>query len=116
MPEDLSRKRCVPCRGGVPPMEAGRARELMSAVPGWDLVDGETRIRRKLTFGSFPAAIEFVERVAGIAEYEGHHPDFKISYRNVDVVLYTHVIGGLHENDFIVASKINELLSDSDQG
>ena len=64
MPEDLSRKRCVPCRGGVQPMEAARARELMSAIPGWELVNGETRIRRKLTFSSFPAAIEFVERVA----------------------------------------------------
>ncbi len=65
---------------------------------------------------SFPAAIEFVERVAEIAEDEGHHPDFKISYRNVDVILYTHVIGGLHENDFIVAAKINDLVSGSDQG
>jgi len=115
MPNDLSQKQCVPCRGGIPPMEAARARGLMSAIPGWELV-GETRIRRKLTFGSFPAAIEFVERVAEIAESEGHHPDFKIKYRNVDVVLYTHVIGGLHENDFIVAAKINDLLGGSDQG
>ncbi len=116
MPNDLSQKRCTPCRGGVPPMEAARARELMSAIPGWELVGGETRIRRKLTFDSFPAAIEFVERVAEIAEDEGHHPDFKISYRNVDVILYTHVVGGLHENDFIVAAKINDLVSGSDQG
>ena len=96
-------------------MESARARKLMSAIPGWELVDDETRIRRKLTFGSFPAAIEFVERVAEVAEDEGHHPDFKISYRDVDVVLYTHVIGGLHENDFIVAAKVNDLLGGSDR-
>jgi len=97
-------------------MEAARARELMSAIPVWELVNGETRIRRRLTFSSFPAAIEFVERVAEIAEDEGHHPDFEISYRNVEVVLYTHVIEGLHENDFIVAAKINDLVGGSGQG
>jgi 4a-hydroxytetrahydrobiopterin dehydratase len=88
----------------------------MQEIPGWELIDDEARIRRKLTFASFPAAIEFVERVAEIAENEGHHPDFKVSYRSVDVVLYTHVISGLHENDFIVAAKINDLVGDSDQG
>jgi 4a-hydroxytetrahydrobiopterin dehydratase len=97
-------------------MDAAQARQLASAIPGWELTEDVTRIRRKLTFASFPAAIEFVERVAGVAEDEGHHPDFHISYRDVDVVLYTHVIGGLHENDFIVAAKINELVGDSGQG
>ncbi len=91
-------------------MEAMRARELLSVIPGWELVEGETRIRRRLTFESFQAAIEFVEHVAEIAEDEGHHPDFRISYRDVDVVLYTHVIGGLHENDYIMAAKINGLV------
>ena len=110
MHNDLTRKRCVPCLGGIAPMDVARARELLSAIPGWELVEGDTRIRRRLTFGSFPAAIEFVENVAEIAEDEGHHPDFWISYRNVDVVLYTHVIGGLHENDYIMAAKINELV------
>ena len=97
-------------------MEAARARELISAIPEWEMIEDATRIRRKLTFASFPAAIEFVERVAVIAEEEGHHPDFLISYRGVDVVLYTHVIGGLHENDFIVAAKIDRLVGDRDQG
>ena len=116
MPNDLAQKRCVPCRGGVVPLEADRARELLSAVPGWELIEDGTRIRRSLRFASFPTAIEFVERVAVIAEEEGHHPDFRVSYRDVDVILYTHVIGGLHENDFIVAAKINRLVDGPGQG
>ncbi len=107
--EDLTQKTCEPCRGGIPPMEADRARDYLESTPGWELIDDAHKIKRRFSFDGFPAAIEFVQRVAEIAEREGHHPDLHIRYSDVDVVLYTHKIDGLHENDFIVAAKVNEL-------
>ena len=107
--EQLAQKTCEPCRGGIPPMEAPRAREMLEETPGWDLADDATRIRRRFEFESFPQAIEFVQDVADLAEEQGHHPDFEISGSKVDIVLWTHAIDGLHENDFIMAAKINEL-------
>ena len=108
---ELKAKSCVPCRGGIPPLEPEHAREYQKQVPAWSLSDDATRISRRYTFGSFPDAITFVNQVAGLAEEEGHHPDFEIHYDRVDLILYTHVIGGLHENDFIMAAKIDELMA-----
>ena len=113
--EHLAQKTCEPCRGGIPPLEPAQASELLAATPGWELLQDDTRIRRRVTLESFPAAIEFVSRVADLAEEQGHHPDFEIHYRDVDLVLYTHAIGGLHQNDFIMAAKINKLVA-VDQG
>lgn len=90
-------------------MEPEKAREYLSATPGWTLNEPATRISRGFSFESFTRAVEFVKRVADLAEEEGHHPDFEIRGGDVDVLLYTHVIDGLHENDFIVAAKINEI-------
>ncbi len=106
---ELTRKKCVPCHGGVPPLEPEKARELLAATPGWEMFHDGKRIRRTFTLDSFPEAIEFVRQVAELAEEEGHHPDIDIRYRNVTLVLYTHAIDALHENDFIMAAKINEL-------
>lgn len=108
--EGLAGKSCVPCRGGVPPLPEAKARELLAATPGWSLEEAGTRLQRRFEFQDFRAAMEFVNRVADIAEEQGHHPDIAIHWNKVDLVLWTHKIGGLHENDFILAAKIDRLL------
>ncbi len=113
MASELAKKTCVPCRGGIPPLTPAAAMELAVGTPGWELTEGHTRLRRVYKLETFPKAIEFVGRVAELAEEQGHHPDFEIHYREVTLVLYTHAIGGLHENDFIMAAKISELADSS---
>ena len=108
--EGLAEKKCVPCRGGIPPLAEPAARELLAGTPGWELAESGTRLQRRFEFRDFVAAMEFVNRVADIAEQEGHHPDIAIHWNKVDLVLWTHKIGGLHQNDFILAAKINRLL------
>jgi 4a-hydroxytetrahydrobiopterin dehydratase len=105
-------KSCVPCRGGIPPFTEAQARELLENTPDWSLQEKGTRLTRRFEFEDFKKAIEFVNRVAEIAEAEGHHPDFAIHWNRVDLVLWTHKIGGLHENDFILAAKIDKLLEE----
>jgi 4a-hydroxytetrahydrobiopterin dehydratase len=110
--EGLAERRCEPCRGGVPPLAPARAEELAASIPGWRLEDGATRLARRFTFLDFVEAMRFVNRVADLAEEQGHHPDILIHWNTVDLVLWTHKIGGLHENDFILAAKIQKLLEE----
>lgn len=108
--EQLRTKKCVPCEGGVPPVPRQEAEQLLQDLPGWTLTDDGIRIRREWVVKNFMAAMDFFQRVAALAEDEGHHPDLHlVGYRNVTVELWTHAIGGLSENDFITAAKI-ELL------
>lgn len=107
--KELTQKKCVPCRGGIPPMKPEKAKDYIAATPGWSLSDDADRISRRFEFATFPKAIDFVVQVAELAEEEGHHPDFAIHYNKVDILLWTHKINGLHENDFIMAAKINGL-------
>lgn len=111
MTMDLSKKTCVPCTQGEPALPEDRARELARDVPGWTLSWGEPRLQREFDFSDFAAALKFVNKVGRIAEKAGHHPDIHIHYNRVNLVLWTHAIGGLSENDFIVAAKINGLES-----
>jgi 4a-hydroxytetrahydrobiopterin dehydratase len=104
---DLSRKSCVPCEGGVPRVEGAALAELLASVPGWRLAGD--RIQRHLRFADFRAAIAFVVAMSELAESEGHHPDFSVHYSAVDVEIWTHAVGGLTENDFILAAKIDGL-------
>jgi|SRR6185503_3077011 len=106
---DLTRKTCIPCSEKTPPLSEDRAKELAREVPGWTLDFGEPRLWREYKFPDFVSAMKFVDKVADIAEKEGHHPDIHIHYDQVKLVLWTHAIGGLSENDFIVAAKINKL-------
>lgn len=107
---DLVRKACASCEGGIPALSAGEAAALLESVPGWTLTEGGRRIRRSWVARNFLAAIEFFNQTAALAEQEGHHPDLHlVGYRNVTVELWTHAIGGLSENDFILAAKINAL-------
>jgi 4a-hydroxytetrahydrobiopterin dehydratase len=108
----LASQKCAPCRGGIPPFTEAQAREYLSGTPGWSLEENARRLARRFEFGDFLKAMEFVNRVAEIAEEEGHHPDIAIHWNKVDLVLWTHKIGGLHENDFILAAKIDRLLQE----
>jgi 4a-hydroxytetrahydrobiopterin dehydratase len=108
--EGLAARSCVPCRGGIPPLSAEAAQGLLREAAGWRLEQNATRLERRFEFRDFVEAMKFVNRVADLAEREGHHPDFAIHWNKVDLTLWTHKIGGLHENDFIVAAKVNRLL------
>lgn len=109
---DLASKTCEPCRAGIPPLDAERARQYLEATPSWTLSEDATRISKRFRFAAFPEAIVFVNQLAELAEKEGHHPDLHIHYNEVEAVLWTHKIGGLHENDFILAAKIDRLVGD----
>lgn len=111
--ERLASKSCVPCRGGVAPLSPEEARGLSAAAPGWRLEENATRLAHRFEFRDFVEAMKFVNSVADVAEREGHHPDIAIHWNKVDLTLWTHKIGGLHENDFILAAKVNRLLEES---
>lgn len=105
---DLTKKNCKPCEGGVAPLSRGEAEKLLGSLKGWALA--EKKIEKSYTFRDFVLAMAFVNRLAELAEAEGHHPDLFIHYNKVTVTLWTHAIGGLSENDFIVAAKADELV------
>ena len=106
---ELVRKACVPCEGGVPPITPDEAATMLASVPGWELAAEGKRLRRAWVVKNFAAGMDFFARVAALAESEGHHPDLHLEgYRHVVVEVWTHAIGGLSENDFILAAKINE--------
>lgn len=105
--EDLLKKVCVACEGGVDPMKPEEAEVYMTLVPGWSLDKDRKKISKEYKFKDFIGAVNFVNHVAEIAESEGHHPDIKISYNKVLLELSTHAIDGLSENDFIVAAKVD---------
>lgn len=116
---DLSQKHCVPCEGGTPPLTDTEEDKLKQEVPQWILLrsDGQTvvhKLRRQFQFNNFKEAIVFVNKVAALAEEEGHHPDIYIFYNKVQIELFTHAVGGLSENDFIMAVKMDRLLVASD--
>lgn len=106
----LEGKKCVPCEGGLTPLDAQEAEKLLAEVPGWKIIDGGKAIRRRFHFMDFAAALAFVNRVGDVAEGEGHHPDILFGWGYAECTLLTHAIDGLHENDFIVARKINGLI------
>lgn len=106
---DLTQKKCVPCEGGVPPIRGADIKKYLSQLqPGW-ATEGEIKIKKEFRFKDFKESIDFVVRVAELAELEGHHPDIFIFYNRVTILLWTHAIGGLSENDFILAAKIDKL-------
>jgi len=110
MAVDLATRHCVPCEGGAKPMSKPAAEALLAQVEGWKLIDGEPlKLGRSAKFKDFAQAMGFLNRVAELAEAEGHHPDLCVSWNRVKLELFTHAIGGLSENDFIMAARINEL-------
>lgn len=106
----LADKKCLPCEGGVPRLSAPEAESLCRQTPAWTVSADAVRIRREWTAKHFKAALEFINSVAALAEAEQHHPDIHLTgYRQIAIELYTHAIGGLSENDFILAAKIDRL-------
>jgi 4a-hydroxytetrahydrobiopterin dehydratase len=107
---ELTQKHCAPCEGGVPLLSADEVRRLLGAVPNWKQTPDGQRIRREWRVKDFVTALDFFQRVGQVAEEEGHHPDLHlVGYRNVAIEIWTHAIGGLSENDFILAAKIDKL-------
>ena len=107
----LSSRNCVPCKGGVAPLSYTEAERFLPEVPDWVLKEGPTRIERNFQFKDFVTALAFANQVGELAEAEGHHPDIKLGWGYCTLSFYTHKINGLHENDFIMAYKVNHLNS-----
>lgn len=105
---ELSSKTCVPCRGGVPPLEGAELQKLSKQVPEWKVVDGH-HITRTFTFPDFRQALDFVNKVGELAETQGHHPDIFLTWGKAEITTWTHKINGLSESDFILAAKVDEL-------
>ncbi len=108
--KNLKNKHCEPCEGGVCPLDESLSARHLEQVPGWELAEDNKRISRKLKFKTFSATMSFINAMADMAEQQGHHPDFSAGYGYCEVSYSTHAIGGLSENDFICAAKINDLL------
>jgi len=106
MTEDLADQKCVPCKGGVPPLKGEELRELHRLVPEW-IVTKEHHIHREYRFPDFKQALDFVNRVGAVAEEEGHHPDILLGWGKAEITLWTHKIDGLTLSDFIMAAKID---------
>jgi 4a-hydroxytetrahydrobiopterin dehydratase len=105
----LADKQCVPCAKGAEPLKGEEIEKRKKELdPDWRVVD-EHHLEREFTFDDFRQALDFVNEVGEIAEQQGHHPDIYLSYGKVKIELWTHKIDGLHENDFIMAAKIDAL-------
>ena len=113
MPVALAEKSCTPCRGGIPPLTESEAAAYHAQAPDWALVDDTKRIERTYRFKNFAEAFRFVERAAALAEAEGHHPDIGFGWGYARISLHTKKIKGLHENDFIMATKIDRIFNRS---
>lgn len=108
--EQLTQKRCLPCEGGVEPASLDEATRQLERLPGWCLTHDGQRIRKEWKVKHFMAGMEFFNKVATLAEEDAHHPDLHLEgYRHVSIELWTHAIGGLSENDFILAAKIDQV-------
>ena len=109
METDLTQKKCVPCEGGVLPIKGPAIEHYMQKLSSSWAVEDELKISREFTFPDFVETMAFVNKVADLAEDEGHHPDIHVHYGKAVVDLWTHAINGLSENDFIVAAKVDEI-------
>lgn len=105
---DLTNKNCKPCEGGVPPLPPSEAKELLKQLEGWSL--HETTIDKTFEFKNYYQTMAFVNAVAWVSHREDHHPDMTVGYNKCRVEYSTHAIGGLSENDFICAAKVDALL------
>ena len=111
--EDLKELKCVPCRGGVPPLDDLQIAIFKPQTPEWQVIDveGVKRLQRSFKFKNFAEALAFTDQVGALAEAEDHHPTLVTEWGNVTVTWWTHKIKGLHQNDFIMAAKTDALLA-----
>lgn len=109
MTDELAQKQCVPCRGGVPPLQGGQIQELQGQLDDdWQVID-DHHLVREFRFKNFRQALDFTNRVGELAEEQGHHPDIFLGWGRVRVTVWTHKIDGLTESDFIFAAKVDRL-------
>ncbi len=107
---DISSKECIPCGGGLEKLSIDNANSLKQAhTPEWQVIEGGKKLYREFKFKNFKHSQDFVNKVGEIAELEGHHPDISFGWGYANITIYTHAIEGLHENDFILAAKIDKL-------
>lgn len=109
MAQELAGKTCEPCRGGVAAMSRAEAEAHLPAIPGWTLGEEPLRLTRRLSFADFKTAQDFALRVGAVCEAEGHHADIAYGWGYCAVTFWTHKINGLHENDFIMAARVDRL-------
>ncbi|HQT79725.1 MAG TPA: 4a-hydroxytetrahydrobiopterin dehydratase [Rhodopila sp.] len=109
MADTLIDKTCTPCRGGIPPLTPEEAAALHVQAPDWALLEEARRIERTYRFRNFAQALGFVRQVGELAEAQGHHPDISFGWGYATVSLRTKKIKGLHENDFIMATKFDRI-------
>ena len=107
----ISNKKCVPCQGGIPPLTSNQINKLMKNLDRNWKVYNDKEIKKEYVFGTYKDAIYFTNKIANLAEEEGHHPFIHINYKKVIIILYTHKINGLHENDFILAAKCDVIFN-----
>ncbi len=107
----LEGKTCEPCKGGVPPLSTAESEDFLKQIPDWSLIDNNTKISRTFETDDFNSALRIVNKVGEIADTEDHHPDISFGWGYCKVILYTHKINGLHENDFIMAAKISNIVN-----
>ena len=106
---DFSLQHCEPCHKGAPRLSRGESENWLVALTGWALADDTTMLSKSFKFRNFAQALTFVNHIGEVAEKEGHHPDLTFGWGYVEIKTHTHAIGGLHRNDFILASKIDKI-------
>jgi 4a-hydroxytetrahydrobiopterin dehydratase len=118
MSDDLATRHCEPCAAGTAPLAGAELQELTRQLPGWSVVQvgppgigGGNRLEKEYRFTDFRKALAFVNQVGEIAEQEGHHPDIELGWGRVKLAIWTHSIGGLSENDCILAAKADRALA-----
>lgn len=110
----LADKQCIPCQGGVPPLDAETAEKLLKQLgEGWQLTHQKTRLYKQFTFKNFKKALAYVNAVGEVSEEQGHHPNFHFTWGEVELEIWTHKIGGLTESDFFLAAKANRIFNEN---
>ena len=105
----FSLEKCIPCQGGIPPLNKEEIKKFKNLVDNDWNVENDKKIFREFVFSDYQTGINFTNKVAELAEDEGHHPYIHINFKKIKVILFTHKIDGLHENDFLMASKIDKM-------
>jgi 4a-hydroxytetrahydrobiopterin dehydratase len=113
MATPLAQRHCVECKPGTAPLDRAEVDRLLAEVPGWQVeeADGHLRLTRQVKLKGFMPGVDLVNRVAPIAEAEGHHPDLLLTYGSLTIWLWTHAAGGLTDNDFILAARLEGAIS-----
>ena len=111
---DLLNKKCIPCEGNIPPFDMSEIHKYLKKVDGWDVKSNQDKsffLIKEFSFKNFKESQEFINKVGDIAETEGHHPDIWFGWGYAKIKIFTHAIKGLHESDFVLAAKIDKLIS-----